>query len=391
MRLITPLLLSAVATLTQAARPFLEEPATGQTTTFANVSSSESSLPNLEDVWALSDFQHIAERHMNTTAYTYYRAAAAGEFSYRNNLETFARLRLRPRVMRNINNISASLPTPILNHTFSAPFFIAPAARAGYAHPDGELALVRAAAEEAILYIPSDLSSGSKADIQSARAEGQVLFQQLYLDPLNTTSTTLQIREAESLTFQALILTVDSPVNNVRHRAWRYGVGSADDALTSLTWDQWAELQSTTRLPIIPKGIQTWEDAVIAHSYGVRAIYLSNHGGRAVDTSPSPLEVAIEIHQNAPWIFDEVEVWADGGVRYGTDVLKFLALGVKAVGLARPFMYANIYGEDGVRKAAQLLKREVMLDAANAGIGDLKQINSSWVDVEGFPNAWGMR
>ncbi|KJX92099.1 hypothetical protein TI39_contig5921g00007 [Zymoseptoria brevis] len=196
-------------------------------------------------------------------------------------------------------------------------------------HPDGELALVRAAAEEGILYIPSDLSSRSKADIQSARAEGQVLSQQLYLDPLNTTETTRQIREAEDLDFQALVLTVDSPANNVRHRAWRYGVGSADDALTSLTWDQWAELQATTRLPIIPKGIQTWEDAVIAHSYGVKAIYLSNHGGRAVDTSPSPLEVAIEMHHNAPWILDEVEVWADGGVRYGTDVLKFLALGME--------------------------------------------------------------
>lgn len=87
---------------------------------------------------------------------------------------------------------------------------------------------------------------------------------------------------------------------------------------------------------MIPKGIVTVEDAVMAVSKGAPAIYLSNHGGRQLEYSPSPLEIAYEIHRNAPQVFQQVEVMADSGVRYGTDVLKLLALGVKMVGLGRP-------------------------------------------------------
>ena len=134
-----------------------------------------------------------------------------------------------------------------------------------------------------------------------------------------------------------------------------------------------------TSLPIIVKGIMTVEDAKLAVKAGVKAIVLSNHGGRNIDFSPSPLEIALEIYEEAPEIFNQTEVLADGGVRYGTDVLKLLALGVKAVGLGRPFMYANVYGWEGVAKAIELLKAEIAGDAANLGVGDLKQINSSYV------------
>lgn len=116
------------------------------------------------------------------------------------------------------------------------------------------------------------------------------------------------------------------------------------------------------------------------------AIILSNHGGRNLDGSPSSLEVALEIYNNDPSIFDEIEVYADGGVRYGTDALRLLALGVRAVGLGRPFMFANVFGVDGVEKAANITKTEIMNDAANLGVGDLKQINASF--VEWTPNFW---
>jgi isopentenyl diphosphate isomerase/L-lactate dehydrogenase-like FMN-dependent dehydrogenase len=136
-----------------------------------------------------------------------------------------------------------------------------------------------------------------------------------------------------------------------------------------------------TTLPVIPKGIMTVEDAQLAVAAGAKAIFLSNHGGRQLDGSPSSLEVAIEIYNQAPEIFSQVEVYADGGVRYGTDVLKLLALGVKAVGLGRPFMYANIYGWEGVKKAIDLLKHEIAIDAANMGLGDLKKIDASYVSL----------
>jgi isopentenyl diphosphate isomerase/L-lactate dehydrogenase-like FMN-dependent dehydrogenase len=134
-----------------------------------------------------------------------------------------------------------------------------------------------------------------------------------------------------------------------------------------------------TTLPVIPKGIMSVEDAQLAVAAGAKAIMLSNHGGRQLDGSPSSLEVAIEIYNKAPEVFTQVEVYADGGVRYGTDVLKLLALGVKAVGLGRPFMYANCYGWEGVEKAIDLLKHEIAIDAANLGVGDLKKIDASYV------------
>lgn len=95
--------------------------------------------------------------------------------------------------------------------------------------------------------------------------------------------------------------------------------------------------------------------------------------------SLAAFEVALDIYEQAPWVFERTEVFADGGVRYGSDVLKLLALGVKAVGLGRAFMYANVYGEAGVLRAIDILKREIAIDAGNLGVADLKQINSSYV------------
>lgn len=123
------------------------------------------------------------------------------------------------------------------------------------------------------------------------------------------------------------------------------------------------------------------ENALTAVEKGAEAIYISNHGGRQVEYSPSPLEIAYEIHRNAPEIFKKVEVLADSGVRVGTDVLKLLALGVKAVGLGRPFMYANTYGLEGITKAIQLLKTEVEHDAAQIGISDIHNISSNIVSA----------
>lgn len=134
-----------------------------------------------------------------------------------------------------------------------------------------------------------------------------------------------------------------------------------------------------TDLPIVLKGVGSVETAREAVEHGVPAIILSNHGGRQVDTSQSSLETALEIHREAPEIFEQIEVWADGGVRYGVDVLKFLALGVRAVGLGRPVMYANVFGQEGVQQLIEQLKYEIAIDAANIGVADLKKITPDYV------------
>ncbi|KXT05759.1 hypothetical protein AC578_1062 [Pseudocercospora eumusae] len=386
MRLIPASLLFGAA---HAARSFLDFPDTGAAEQYGTIEVA-GTLPNVSTIIGLPDFQYVAEGYMNLTAYSYYRNGAAGEWSYRNNLEAFQRIRLRPRVMVQVDNIEDSLPTTILGYNFSAPFFISPCARACYANDTAELGLTRGAGAGNILYIASDFSCSTKQEIKDARVQGQVVFQQLYIDPHNDTAILEQIRQVEDLGLEAIVLTVDSAADGNRHRAERFGVGSADSAYTSITWDKYNWMRNQTKLPIVPKGIQTVEDAVIAAQQGVPALFLSNHGGRQIDGSPSTLEVALEIHEQAPWVFDEIEVWADGGVRYGADVVKLLALGVKAVGIGRPFMFSNIYGEAGVERAIEIMKREVAIDAANAGIGDLKKVNSSLIAMSAKPLPWAL-
>ncbi|PVI00312.1 FMN-dependent alpha-hydroxy acid dehydrogenase [Periconia macrospinosa] len=386
--------LLGLASTALAARPFMNEPDTG-IDDILGATTPNGSLPPLEKMVGLPDFDWAARKKLNGSAYTYYRNGAAGEWSYRNNLEVFQRFRLRPRVMVDIVNIEDSLPTTILGQKYSAPFFIAPCARGGLAHPDAELNFVKGAAEENILYMASLFSSKSFDDIYAARVPGnsssgndtqQALFQQVYLtDDINETRELFQ--KIEKAGAKAIIMTVDSAADGNRHRAARYGVGSADSSYSLLTWDLYHQFTKMTSLPIVPKGIQTVEDARLAVQNGVKAIYLSNHGGRQLDTTPSSLEVALEIYEEAPEIFQQVEVFADGGVRYGADVLKLLALGVKAVGVGRPFMYSNAFGVEGVKRVSKLLKHEIAIDAANLGVADLKKIGPEYVNWKSV-NAW---
>lgn len=300
---------------------------------------------------------------------------------------------------------------------------------AALTHPDAESSLVEAAANQSILYIvrspylvitaPADISSPPSHLLfpwKALRLRGlvrvksfssrYVLYYSTFLLHIaphhwlltackiyvsdNTTENEALFRRIEDNGFKAMVLTVDSAGDRTRHRALRYVPDTTvvrDVAYRRMTWDFYQELQNLTSLPIIPKGIQTVEDARRAVDVGAPAIFLSNHGGRALDGSPSALEVAIEIHEEDPSIFREIEVYADGGVRYGTDVLKLLALGVRAVGVGRPMMFANVYGMEGVSRAIHLLKAEIASAAAGLGVADLAAIDSRSVsDIILFPH-----
>ncbi|KIL85664.1 hypothetical protein FAVG1_11158 [Fusarium avenaceum] len=378
------ILASALISGAMAARPFLEQPDTGLELVLGDLPKGK--LPKLDQMIGLPDFEWAAENYLPIENYTYYRNGAAGEWSYRNNLEVFQRYRFKPRVMVDITNVESTLPTTILGHNFSAPFFISPCAKGGNAHPDAEKNFVKGAAAGDILYMPALYASLSIEEIAKSKAEGQVVFQQLYLSS-NDTETQELLDRSEKAGAAAIIFTVDSAADGNRHRAARFGVGSADSSYSYITWDYYKKLQKMTKLPVIIKGIGSAQDAKLAVKHGAPAIILSNHGGRQLDGSPSGLEVALEIHEEAPEVFKQIEVLADGGVRYGADVLKLLSLGVKAVGLGRPFMYSNIYGVDGVKKVIDILKHEISIDAGNLGVADIQKINPSFVKWK-FNN-WG--
>ncbi|KAK2736979.1 cytochrome mitochondrial precursor [Colletotrichum kahawae] len=290
-----------------AARPFLSEPDTGTEEIFGNFPAGE--LPHLDRLVGLPGFDWAARHYLNASSYTFYRNGTAGEFSYRNNLEGFHRLRFRPRVMVDITKVGSTMSTTILGHNFSAPFYISSCGRAGLGHTDGELGIVSGAVQEGILYIPALRTTRSGEDIANARVDGQVTFQQVCLEHNDTVHRNPRIIErAKALGHKALVFTVDSVADGNRHRAARYGVGSADTSMTDL--------------PIIIKGVSTVEDSKLTVEHGAPDIILSNHGSRQLDSSPSGLEVALEIHEEVPETFKQTEVFADGGVEYGADVLK---------------------------------------------------------------------
>ncbi|CUS12737.1 unnamed protein product [Tuber aestivum] len=369
----TAIIFSALASIAFAAIPFLNEPDTG----FNADVSPTGQLPALDSIKGIPDFEAVARRHMNVSDYSYYRTGAAGEFAYRRSLEIFDQVKLRPRTLVDVTNIS--LNTTIFGHEFSAPFFIAPAARAGLTHPRAELNLAEAAGAGNILYAPSLGSTKRIEEIAAVAAPGQVMFHQLYVSR-NKTKFASDVKRIEAAGFKGIFVTVDNPIHGARTRESRYGWPSTTDSDPKFTWESYQELRNMTSLPVIPKGIQSVEDALLAVKCGAPGIYLSNHGARQLDTSQSPLEIAIEIYENAPEVFKETFVFADGGVRYGTDVLKLLALGVKAVGLGRPFMYSNLFGRQGVEHLIDILKEEIALDAANLGVAELKQLDTRWLN-----------
>ncbi|CAH0045583.1 unnamed protein product [Clonostachys solani] len=366
-----------------AARPWINEPDTGLEEVIGD--TPKGSLPDLKAMVGLPDFDWAARNYLPLQNYTYYRNGAAGESSYRNNLEVFGRYTFIPEVMNDVTKIEESLPTTILGHNFSAPFYISPCAYGLYGHPNAEANFVKGAAAGKILYIPSGYASLSIEEIHALKAEGQVVFQQLYLTT-NDTETQSLFDRSKAAGADALVFTVDAPIFGSRHRAARLDVSLASGTYRHITWDYYHKLQNMTDLPIIVKGIMSVRDAKKAVENKVPAIVLSNHGGRQLDGAPSALEVAIAIYKEAPEIFNQTEVFADGGVRYGTDALKLLALGVKAVGLGRPFMYSNAFGQEGVERVIELFKKELAVDGANVGLGSLKDINPGFLNLS--PNNW---
>ncbi|KAI0199939.1 FMN-dependent dehydrogenase [Astrocystis sublimbata] len=370
--------LPALLGLTKAYDVWVNEVDTGLETFLYGSNWTEGTQPALKDMRAISDFDFAARQKLGDFEYSFYRVAAGGEWSYRNNLDVWSKVKFRPQHLTDVTKVNETMKTTILGYEFSAPIFIAPAARAGYGDERGEMNFVEAAGAENILYSPSIYATKSIEEIASVKTNNtlngpQVIFQQLYTN--NNLSVTWDIIErAERTGAKALIWTVDAPASSTRHRAARYDTTNSNSATSALDWSIYEQIKNHTKLPIIIKGITTVELALKAVEKGAKAIYISNHGGRQVEYSPSPLEIAYEIHRNAPEVFQKVEVLADSGVRYGTDVLKLLSLGVRAVGMGRPFMYANTYGAEGVAKAIQMMKSEIVGDAAQIGISDLHDI-----------------
>ena len=339
---------------------------------------------DLSGIVSVHGFEAPARERLHPAAWAYYAGGSWDGHTLRANERAWDRFELRPRVLVDVSQ--TTLETAILGRPAALPIGVAPAALHGLAHADGELATARAAAAAGAINVVSTVASRSIEEIADAAPDGRRWFQ-LYVQK-DWGLTRSLVERAAAAGYEALVLTVDAPIlgyrddilrlpfdpgedayaNLPKRDAWRHG-GELDEILdmrgVPLTWGTLEEIRSWAPLPLVLKGILAAEDARIAVDRGVDAVWVSNHGGRQLDRSPAGIE-ALEAVVDA--VEGRAEVYLDGGIRRGPDVLVALGLGATAVFTARPFLYAlAAAGEAGVAKAFSILREETDRALAIAG------------------------
>ncbi len=341
------------------------------------------------------EYEKLAQPRMAPPAWDYYQGGSDDEVTLRANRAAFERLRLRPRVLVDVSAVD--LRTTVLGTPVSMPILAAPTALHALAHPtEGECATARGVGAAGTLMTVS--TSASRSVDEVARAATGPLWFQLYV---GTTweSTGQLVRKAEAAGYRAIVLTADTPHLGRRERDirndWRKflrasGVRFAnfpddeqepsqdseeEDLLP--TWETLGWLRSISTLPIIVKGLLTAEDARLALEHGAAGIVVSNHGGRQLDTVQATIDALPEIVEA---VAGGCEVYLDGGIRRGTDVLKALALGARAVLVGRPILWGlAVNGAEGVRHVLELLRAELELAMMLAGRPTIQSIDRAVV------------
>ncbi len=335
------------------------------------------------------DYEKLAKTRMAPPLWEYYQGGSDDEVTMRECRAAFERIKLRPRVLVDVSTDAIDMSANVLGIPVSMPVLIAPMALHCMAHPEGECATAQGAGRAGTLMIASTVSTRTIEEIAQA-ASGPLWFQ-LYVYPTLKVAESL-VRRAEDAGYQAIVLTVDLPALGNREKDLRnnviippppyqeanfIGVEKTGQRWVTLTWESLAWLRSITSLPIILKGILTEEDARLAVEHGVNGIVVTNHGGRQLDTAIPSIEALPEIVEA---VAGRCEVYLDGGIRRGTDILKALALGARAVLVGRPVLWglaAN--GADGVYHVLDLLHKELELAMALSGRPTLANIDSSLI------------
>ena len=335
----------------------------------------------MTQAFSLREMEREARQRLDPAVYDYIAGGADDEITLRANEAAFAHINLLPRVLRGAG--PAHLQTAILGHRISLPILISPTAFHRLAHPEGECATARAAAAAGTVMIVSMASTVAIEEVaaasrEAARGESGLWFQ-IYLQP-DLGFTESLMRRAEAAGCSALVITVDSPTFGGRGRDLHNGFNDLPAGMCcenlrepmngndrgkarqivfppELSWKNLEWLRKVTELRIVLKGIVHPEDAKLAIRHGADAVLISNHGGRQLDTVPATIDLL-------PAIVDAVDgkipLLLDGGIRRGTDVVKALALGAKAVAIGRPALWGlALAGEAGVTQVLEILRSEL--------------------------------
>jgi 4-hydroxymandelate oxidase len=344
------------------------------------------------------DYEREAARVLDPGAFGYFAGGAGDEVTLRDNIEAFSRWQLRPRMLVGAGEVTTA--TTVLGREVSMPLLVAPIAFQRLAHAEGEVATARAAADRGTVMCQSTLSSVTPAELATAAQDAHLWFQLYWSrDRAFTADLLAGVVEAG---FEAVVFTIDFPVAGRRERDVRGAfalptdlslpnipdplarqdfhadLGKIVDA--TLTWRDLEWLRETCPLPLVLKGILTAEDALLAAEHGAAGVVVSNHGGRQLDGVPAALDALPEVVEA---VGEGVEVLLDGGVRRGTDVVKAMALGARAVLVGRPVIWGlAVGGEPGVREVLELLRRELELGLTLLGCRSPAEVTRAHVKAK---------
>ncbi|MDN3440992.1 alpha-hydroxy acid oxidase [Psychrobacter sp. APC 3279] len=376
--------------------------------------------PVLKKITEIEDLRRVAERKVPRMFYDYVDSGSWTETTYRSNETDFDRIKLRQRVLVDMDN--RSLATQMIGESVNMPVAIAPTGFTGMMWADGEIHAARAAEKFGVPFSLSTMSICSIEDI--ATHTSKPFWFQLYVMRDQDYMANL-IQRAKDANCSALILTADLQVMGQRHKDIKNGlsappkptltniinlmtkpqwcmnmlgtkrrsfgniVGHAKgvedlSSLSSwteeqfdprLSWDDVARIKDMWGGKLIIKGIMEPEDAIMAARSGADALVVSNHGGRQLDGALSSISALSDIVQAVHAENSDIEVWLDSGIRSGQDVLKAIALGAKGTMIGRAFLYGlGAYGEDGVRRALEIIYKECDISMAFCGHTDINKV-----------------
>ncbi|XP_013193112.1 2-Hydroxyacid oxidase 1 [Amyelois transitella] len=357
----------------------------------------------------VKDLENAALELLPKATRDYYKSGATEEQTLAENSRAFRRLRIRPKCLVNVE--CADMRTKVLGNEVCLPVGISPSAMQRMAHPEGEVANVKAAEAEGTVYILSTIATSSIEEVARAAPKAIKWFQ-LYIYNDREVTKNL-VSRAEQAGYKALVLTVDTPLFGIRRADIRnkftlpphLKLANFDGDLStkiqstkggsglneyvnglfdkSLTWDEIKWLKSITRMPIIAKGILRSDDAVKAIEAGCSAILVSNHGARQLDGVPATIEALPEIVEAVKEY--NTEVYLDGGVTTGTDVYKALALGARMVFVGRPALWGlTVGGQSGVQRMLNIFSTELEYTLQIAGTPTIADITRDMVCHENF-------
>jgi isopentenyl diphosphate isomerase/L-lactate dehydrogenase-like FMN-dependent dehydrogenase len=352
------------------------------------------------NIW---DYERMFEETLDAGAFGYFTGGADDEVTLRDNVAAFRRWRLRPRMLVDVS--APTTATSVLGTPISMPLLVAPTAFQRMAHPDGEPATARAVAAAGTVMTLSTIATSGPAEVAEA-APGAPRWFQLYWFKDEGVTRGL-VEQAVAGDFRAIVLTIDAPGTVGRRErdlrtgftvdapipAFEAATGRPSGATPAqvfsliescLTWRDLERLRGMSDLPLVVKGVLTREDARLAVDAGVDGIIVSNHAGRQLDTVLAGIDALPEVVDE---VSGDAEVFVDGGIRRGTDVLKALALGARAALIGRPVLWGLAAGgEDGVRDVLEIFRREIALGMQLLGCSECRAITRAHVQYGPDPN-----